>query len=77
MKRIILSFAVVFAMSSFTTVNTNVEMENELPASCLMIAWNQIEAMEEELGYTLDMEHWTRSFKVLFDSCNDTIAGPQ
>jgi len=77
MKKIVLSLAVVFVMSSFTTANKNVEIEKELPASCLMIAWNQIEAMEEELGYTLDMEQWTRSFRVLFDSCNDTMEGPQ
>lgn len=74
-----LSLAVVFVMSSFTALNTNIETQKEtaLPASCLMIAWNQIEDMEEELGYTLDMEQWTRSFRVLFDSCNDTMESPQ
>lgn len=77
MKKIFLSLAVVFVMSSFTSANKNVEIEDELPASCLLITWNAIEAMENRLGYRLDMEEWTASFQTMFDSCNDTMEGPQ
>ena len=69
-----LSLAVVFVISSFTASNTNIETQKEtaLPASCLLIAYNQASDL---VPYEAGIEAWTAVFTRLFDSCNDTVEG--
>lgn len=80
MKKVILGLAFVLAVSSSavnasssdeiipTTPTENIEVFEE--PSCLIIAYNQVEALEYYFMRRLEFEDWKQIYKVLFDACN-------
>ena len=76
MKKIILSLAVVFVMSSFTTANTNVEkiaIEDFGKASeCVEYAKGVIFDAAEE--YNLDLTRGTDDYRNMMDAYNAIYA---